>query len=113
MPAPAEPTTNAHTESADLELLATELSALGCKTILTTGEGRQPRLDVLNPLAPALSKNIYAQADYFFWPAAQPIAPHTAIPATANLIAHALATTPATARPPKRTRPYDPTSPAG
>ena len=94
-----------HTERADLESLGAELSALGCKTILTTGEGRQPRLDVLNPLAPAIGKRIHAQADYFFsWPTAEPIAPRTAIPAAANLIAHALATTPtrAAARTPGR-----------
>jgi hypothetical protein len=94
MPAPAGPTSDTHLEQADLKTLGDELSALGCKTILTTGEGRRPRLDVLNPLAPALSKHIYAQADYFWWPAAQPIAPRTAILAAANLIARALATTP-------------------
>jgi hypothetical protein len=64
---------------------------LGCKTILTTGEGRQPRLDVLNPLTPSVSRCVHAQADYFFWPSAEPIAPRTAVPAAANLIARALA----------------------
>ena len=84
-------TTDGQTERADLESLGAELSALGCKTILTSGEGRQPRLDVLNPLAPAISKRIHAQADYFWWPnVAEPIAPRTAIPAAANLIARAL-----------------------
>lgn len=105
MPAPATPTSNIHPEQADLEALADELSALGCKTILTTGEGRQPCLDVLNPLAPALSKHIYAQADYFWWPTAQPIALRTAIPAAANLIAHALATTSPTTHTPSQTSP--------
>lgn len=85
------------TAATDLETLGDELSALGCKTVLTTGEGRQPRLDVLNPLAPALSKHICAQADYFFWPTADPIAPRTAIPAAANLIARALSIIPAPA----------------
>jgi hypothetical protein len=85
------PAADAQAERADLETLGDELSALGCKTILTTGEGRQPRLDVLNPLAPAISKRIHAQADYFFWPTAEPIAPRTAVPAAANLIARALA----------------------
>jgi hypothetical protein len=92
MPAPAEPITDSQAAQADLESLGTELSALGCKTILTTGEGRSPRLDVLNPLAPTISKHIYAQADYFWWPTAEPIAPRTAIPAAANLVARALAT---------------------
>jgi hypothetical protein len=88
------PTTDTQAERDDLQSLGTELSALGCKTVLTTGEGRQPRLDVLNPLAPAISKHVYAQADYFFWPTAEPIAPRTAIPAAANLIAHALSAGP-------------------
>lgn len=98
-------TTNTHTEQADLETLGSELSALGCKTILTTGEDRQPRLDVLNPLAPAISQHIHAQADYFFWPTAEPIAPRTAIPVAATRIAYALAISPtqATSRTPGRT----------
>jgi hypothetical protein len=96
-------TDDTRTERADLESLGAELSALGCKTILTTGEGRQPRLDVLNPLAPSISKRIHAQADYFFWPNADPIAPRAAIPAAANLIAHALAATS-----PTRTTPHTP-----
>jgi hypothetical protein len=92
---PAHGTTaDSRTERADLESLGTELSALGCKTILTTGEGRQPRLDVLNPLAPTVCQHIRAQADYFFWPTAEPIAPRTAIPSAATLIAHALAISP-------------------
>jgi hypothetical protein len=53
-------------------------------------------------LAPAISKHICAQADYFWWPTrARPIAPRTAISAAANLIARALAIThptPAAAR---------------
>jgi hypothetical protein len=44
---------------------------------------------------PSTSKHVYAQADYFWWPTAQPIAPRTAIPAAANLIAHALSINPA------------------
>jgi hypothetical protein len=94
MPASAEPVADIRAEQADLETLGAELSALGCKTILTTGEGRLPRLDVINPQAPTISKHIRARADYFWWPTAEPIAPRTAIPAAANLIAHALATTP-------------------
>lgn len=87
--------TGTRTERADLEALGTELSALGCKTVLTAGEGRQPRLDVLNPLAPTLGRRIHAQADYFlWWPAAEPIAPRAAIPAAANLIARALSAGP-------------------
>jgi hypothetical protein len=99
------PSADIQSERADLETLGTELSALGCKTILTTGDGRQPRLDVINPLAPTISQHIRAQADYFFWPTtAEPIAPRTAIPAAANLIARALSITPtqATPQPPGR-----------
>jgi hypothetical protein len=83
-------TADTRTEQADLESLGAELSALGCKTILTTGAGRQPRLDVLNPLAPTISRRIHAQADYFWWPTAEPIAARTAIPAAARRIARAL-----------------------
>lgn len=104
MPPPATGTEhNAGTlaEQADLEILGTKLSALGGKTILTTGEGRQPHLDVLNPLAPTISKRIHAQADYFWWPTAEPIAPRTSIPTAASLIAGALALGPA--RPAART----------
>jgi hypothetical protein len=96
------PSTTPHTEQADLETLGAELSALGCKTVLTTGESRQPRLDVLNPLAPTLSRRIYAQADYFFWSSAEVIAPRTAI-AAASLIARALATSRRPAPPAGRT----------
>jgi hypothetical protein len=96
-------TTKAHTEQADLETLGTELSALGCKTILITGDDRLPCLHVLNPQAPDISKHIYAQAEFFWWLPAQPIGPRTAIAATASLIADALSiaptrTTPHTAR---------------
>jgi hypothetical protein len=96
-PLPLQPSQD---EVNDLKCLGAELSALGCKTILTTGEGRQPRLDVLNPQARTLSRRIHAQADYFFWgTTTEPIAPRTAIPAAANLIARTLATTPTRARP--------------
>jgi hypothetical protein len=93
--------TNAGTQAErdDLESLGTELSALGCKTILTTGEDRQPRLDVINPMAPTISRHLYAQADYFFWPTAEPIAPRTAIPAAASLIARTLAVAATPTRP--------------
>jgi hypothetical protein len=77
-------------ERADLETLGTQLSALGGKTILVTGEDRRPCLHVLNPLAPAISKRIYAQADFFWWPPAEPVGPRTAI-AAASVIARALA----------------------
>ena len=87
-------------EQADLETLGTALSAIGCKTILTTGEDRQPCLDVINPQARAASRRIYAQADYFWWPTAEPIALRTEIPAAANLIAAALGSS----RPHARTR---------
>lgn len=85
---------DARTEQADLETLGTELSALGCKTILITGDDRLPCLHALNPQAPAISRRIYAQAGFFWWLAAQPIGPRTAIPAAATHIARALAITP-------------------
>jgi hypothetical protein len=88
------PVAETDADPADLEALGTELSALGCKTILITGEGRQACLHVLNPLAPAISKRIYAQADFFWWPPTQPIGPRTAIPATASVIARAISVSP-------------------
>lgn len=97
---PAHGTTaDTRAERADLEDLGAELSALGCKTILTSGEGRQPRLDVLNPLAPTICQHVHAQADYFFWPTAEPIAPRTAIPSAASRIASALAIAPSRSAP--------------
>jgi hypothetical protein len=94
MPTTPETATGTQHEQADLEALATALSALGCKTILTTGENRQPHLDVLNPQAPTISRRIYAQADYFWWSTIEPIALRTAIPAAVSAIARALAATP-------------------
>jgi hypothetical protein len=85
--------TGPQSERADLEALGTALSALGGKTILTTGEGRQPRLDVVNPRARSISRRIHAQADYFWWPTAEPIALRAEIPAAATLIAAALGLT--------------------
>jgi hypothetical protein len=90
------------TEPADLEALGTELSALGCKTILITGENRQPCLHVLNPQTPTITRRIYAQADFFWTPPAQPLGPRTAIPDTAQHIAHTLALTRTAPHPPER-----------
>ncbi|HEY3732505.1 MAG TPA: hypothetical protein VGL63_01185 [Streptosporangiaceae bacterium] len=87
-------TTDADAEITDLEKLATELGPRGCKTILTTRDGRIPQLDVLNPQAPALTCRIYAQADYFWWPHAEPIASRDDIHAAADAIARTLATSP-------------------
>lgn len=84
----------AQDERDDLEALGAALSALGGKTILVTGDDRLPCLHVLNPLAPAVSKHIYAQPGFFWWPPAQPIGPRTDIPAIATLIARALSISP-------------------
>jgi hypothetical protein len=87
-------TPDTHTARADLEALGTELSNLGGKTILVTGDNRLPCLHVVNPQAPSMTRRIYAQADFFWWPPAQPIGPRTAIPATAQQIARALSINP-------------------
>jgi hypothetical protein len=81
-------------DTAALEKLAAELGPLGCKTILVTGDGRLPRLDVLNPHAPALSGRIYAQADHYWWSHAERIASRDQVSTAAQAIARTLATTP-------------------
>lgn len=40
----------------------------------------------MNPLAPTISKRIYAEPDFFWWPPAQPIGPRGNIPAVASVI---------------------------
>lgn len=88
------PDTDPHAVKADLEALGVALSALGGKTILVTGDDRLPCLHVLNPQAPTISKRIYAQPGFFWWPPAQPIGPRTDIPAIATLIARTLSISP-------------------
>ena len=83
-------TADTHAEQADLEALADELSTRGYKTVLVTGDGRLPCLDVLNPQAPALTERIYAQADSFWWPWAQVIASRDQPAAAAEAINRAL-----------------------
>lgn len=57
---------------------------------------------MINPQARTLTRRIHAQADYFWWPTAEPIALRTEIPTAATLIAdtlgltHTPETTPAT-----------------
>lgn len=78
-------------EQADLERLAAELKPHGCRTVLVTGEGRLPSLEVLNSRVPGLSGRVYASADDFWWGHAERIAPRDCIPAAAQAIASFLA----------------------
>ncbi|HEY3733218.1 MAG TPA: hypothetical protein VGL63_04815 [Streptosporangiaceae bacterium] len=87
---PAQPRHTTQAEQDDLAKLATALAPLGCKTILTTRDGRPPHLDALNPAA-ALSGRIYASASHFWWSHAGRIASRDQIPAAAQAIAAALA----------------------
>jgi anti-sigma regulatory factor (Ser/Thr protein kinase) len=59
---------------ADLQALAGELTARGLSAQLTTPDGRLPHLSAQAPEAPVLAERIYAQAGWFFWPAAERIA---------------------------------------
>jgi hypothetical protein len=97
-------------EQTDLETLGTALGLLGCKTILTTGQGRQPCLDVLNPQARTSSTRIRAQADYFWWPTAEPIALRSEILAAASHIADALGVIHACTRATGGSHPHDSTA---
>ncbi|HEY2578451.1 MAG TPA: hypothetical protein VGI74_19285 [Streptosporangiaceae bacterium] len=46
-----------------------------------------------NPQVTALSERIFAQADSFFWPWAEPIASRDEVTAAATIVARVLATT--------------------
>jgi hypothetical protein len=74
----------------DLTRLAAELSARGCKTVLSTGEGRQPRLDVSNPRAALLSETVYVADGAFCWSWQEPIAPVADVSTAAGILARVL-----------------------
>lgn len=74
MPAPTSHTPDTHAEQADLENLATELTARGYHATLNTPPGRLPHLHVRNPRAGALTEKIYAQAGAYWYSWAEKIA---------------------------------------
>jgi hypothetical protein len=82
---------NDHDDTAALERLADELGTRGYAVTLITAEGRRPTLAVRNPAAPALSENVMADAEWFWWPWADRIALTADVPAAATTVARVLA----------------------
>jgi hypothetical protein len=78
------------TATDDLTRLAAELSARGCKTVLTTGEARQPRLDVSNPRAALLAETVYVTDGSFCWSWQEPIAGVGEVDTAAGILARVL-----------------------
>jgi hypothetical protein len=79
---------------AALEKLAAQLSARGFEPRLLTPGGWRPSLVVRNPRAPMLSETVLAQAEWFWWPWADRIAPVADVSAAADRIAGVLAVIP-------------------
>jgi hypothetical protein len=86
---PGHPT-DTQAEQDDLDRLGAELVTRGYHAQLATPHGRLPYLDVRNPQAAVMSEHIYAQADAFFWPWAEPIAGRGQISAAADIITRVL-----------------------
>ena len=73
-----------------LERLAAELGVRGLDPVITTAGGR-PALVVSNPRVPALSENILAEADWFWWSWAERIVSTADVPGAADAVARVLA----------------------
>lgn len=73
MSAPAGDLTDTHVEQAELETLATEVTARGYVARLYTPDARLPYLEVRNPQVSALSERVYAQAGAYWFSWAQKI----------------------------------------
>jgi hypothetical protein len=73
-----------------LEKLAVELTGRGLDPVIVTIRGRAA-LVVSNPDAPALSENVMADGEWFWWSGAERIAPVTDISGAADAIARVLA----------------------
>jgi hypothetical protein len=92
VPTPASDTASSHTGHADLENLAAELATRGYHTDLCTPPGTLPYLHVVNPQASALTENVFAHADSFYYSWAEPIAQCDQITAAASILARVLRT---------------------
>ena len=77
----------------DLGKLAAALTERGYVAQVRTPAGRLPHVYAHNPQVTALSERIFAQADSFFWPWAEPIASRDEVTAAATIVARVLATT--------------------
>ena len=75
---------------AALEKLAAELGARGLDPLITTAGGRLV-LVVSNPRALALSENILADGQWFWWSWEERIVPTEDVPGAADAIARVLA----------------------
>jgi hypothetical protein len=86
---------------AALEALAAKLGRDQWVTVLTVrGPGHTPRLHIINRSVPDLASDVYAEADWYWWPHAERIA-RTADPATAaGIMAQALSPSADTPEPP-------------
>ena len=82
-------------DTAALEKLAAELTARGYETRLIAPDGRPPWLAVINPAATMLAETVMADAEWFWWPWADRIAPTADVAAAAGAIARVLALAPA------------------
>ena len=82
-------------DTAALEKLAAELTARGYETRLIAPDGRPPWLAVINPAATMLAETVMADAEWFWWPWADRIAPAADVAAAADAIARVLALVPA------------------
>lgn len=75
----------------DLDKLAAALTERGYLAQVCTPAGRLPFLHARNSQVSALSERIFAQADNFFWPWAEPIAARDQVTEAAATIARVLA----------------------
>jgi hypothetical protein len=93
MPAPNASPGDTFSAEAALEALAAELDRRDFATTLTPGEGRRPRLTVMNRHA-QLTEDIYVDHRSYWWPWAQPIAAVGNPKAAATKISHVLRAAP-------------------
>jgi hypothetical protein len=82
-------------DTAALEKLAAELTARGYEARLIAPDGRLPRLTVINPASTMLAETVTADAQWFWWPWADRIAPAGDVATAADAIAQVLALAPA------------------
>ncbi len=82
------------TDTAALEKLAAELDARGYVVQLITPADGWPSLAVRHPRMVMLSETVMAEADWFWWPWGDRIAPEAEVPTAADVIIRVLALAP-------------------
>jgi hypothetical protein len=90
MQAPIDTQTTETAETADLAKLGTELTTMGYQAQVRTLAGRLPYLDVRNSRASALSEQVYAQGESYWWSWAERIAPRDQVATAAGILARVL-----------------------